>query len=225
MRFRATFLTIMLLALAGPCLAQDTGVTVWRGQNGNFGDPDTDPDSGHGHWHGHGHEMAAWIRDAQGRLGAGATSIPKDIQKRFRHAFPAGLFDWARFRVGGTDRFWRQAARRGYGNGLVLVLDDVILFRTGDAARNHTLWYAGLEQARRFRHLGIEKALKRSSVGQRTAMPAWRLGPRTTYTYTYNFLYPRWAPPLGNPPDGTARSPITVPGRIVVEPVNPFHND
>lgn len=213
MRFLATSLAIILLTLAGPCLAQDTGVTVWRGQPGHYRDPS------------HGREMAVWIRDAQGRLGAVAAPIPKDIHKRFRHAFPAGLFDWARYRIEVVDVFWRQAARRAYGNGLVLVLGDVILFRTEDAARNHTLWYAGLEQAQNFRQFGIEKALERSSAGQRTEKPARRLGPDRIHTYPYRFLYPRRAPMRGQPPDGTAQNPITVPGRIVVEPVNPFHND
>ena len=221
MRFRATILTITLLALAGPCLAQDTGVTVWRGQPGHYGGPDHGPDHGPNH----GRDMAAWIREAQTRLGAGAAPIPKDIHKRFRNAFPAGLFDWARFQIGGSDRFWRQAAGRGYGNGLVLVLGDVILFRTEDAARNHTLWYAGLEQAQTFRRFGIEKALHRSGAVQRPATPTRRLGPNRIHTYPYRFLYPRWSPPQGQPPGGTAPNPITVPGRIVVEPVNPFQKD
>ncbi|RVU38699.1 hypothetical protein EOI86_05350 [Hwanghaeella grinnelliae] len=213
MRFLATILALLLPILAGPVLAQDAGVTVWRGKPGHYGDAN------------HGREMAAWIREAQGHLGVGAAAIPKDIHKRFRIAFPAGLFDWARFRVGGTDRFWRQAARRGYGNGLVLVLGDVILFRTEDAARNHTLWYAGLEQAQNFRRFGIEKALERSGAAQRTATPTRLLGRNRIHTYPYRFLYPRWKTPRGKPPDETAPKPITVPGKIIVKPVNPFLNE
>lgn len=201
----------MALTDAAPVSAQQTevpGVTIWRG---------TPADRTDRH---HGQELSDWLADWRGRITAeGVEPIPKAMQKRFRQAFPAGLFDWARFRLWEDGRIWRQAARYGYGNGLVLVLDDVILFRTADSAGSHTAWYDGLAQAQEFRRFGPEKVLAR------------RTPPKTRYLGAPNqarpyYVYPYTAPgqgPIVPPPDGSAG--IKVPGKIIVKPVNPFQND
>lgn len=194
--------------------ATGTGVTVWRGAPGAW--------QGNGAGQGDRHGLADWIRDWHGRIEpADISPIPKDIHKRFRHAFPAGLFDWARFGVVGDERLWRQACRRGFGTPSVIVLDDLILFRSADAALSHAAWYQGLEQAQAFRRHGVEK-----TAGSRQAKPTVRrLGPRHVYTYPYRFLYPRWRSPQGRPDVGDGGAALTVPGQILIQPKNPFANE
>ncbi len=221
MRFLAIILAVgLFVGLETSALAGDTGasgVTVWRGKPGHHAakEPGTD--------------LPGWIRMWRGRLAVnGLDTIPKEIHKRFRHAFPAGLFDWARYRISADDRLWRQAARRGYGNALVLVLDDVILFRTADAARNHTLWYNGLAQAQDFRRGGPDKVAADRVAADRVAADRLgtivrKIGPRV-HTYPYPFLYPRWnrqhLPATEQDAGGPGR--ITVPGKVFVNPANPF---
>jgi len=217
MRFLAIILALGLTCAVGaPVLAGETGapgVTIWRGKPGDHTAKDSVTD------------LPSWIRAWRDRVTVnGADPIPKEIHKRFRHAFPAGLFDWAHYRISGDDRLWRQAARRGYGSALVLVLDDVIVFRTADATRNHTLWYDGLAQAQDFRRRGPDRVVADRVAADRSATIVREIGPRV---YPYPFLYPRWnrqrPPATGQGADDPGR--IAVPGKIIVKPVNPFQND
>ena len=217
MRLSAIILVPGLVALTGlPTMAAEDlpGVTVWRGA----------PGAGQGY--GQSEDLTDWIRTWRNRaLAAGVDPIPKDIHKRFRHAFPAGLFDWAHYRIFTDESLWRQAAGIGYGTGLVLVLDDVILFRTADAAGNHTAWYDGLSKAQTFRRHGVEMAAEGSPPVQTR-----HLGPSREYYYPYRYRLlqngaagrdGQRAPPSGNI---VVDPKIIVEPKIGVEPANPFRN-
>lgn len=219
MRYRslvfAACLSVAPFGVAPTALAGNAGsVDVHRGAPGASGKHDSAPD------------LAGWIRKRHGNaVKAGVQPIPKDIHKRFRHAYPAGLFDWAAFRIGGDDWIWREAARLGYGNALVLVLDNVILFRTADAARNQSLWFDAFGLAQDYRHFGLEKA-----VAQRRNQPIHRLGAQDGFVYPPRHSNRKHAYRIepNNGPVAPVRSSgypgVTVPGKITVQPKNPFRN-
>lgn len=214
--FSIPLLALILLVQGLPAVAGETGgggVTVWRGEPGSHRDTAEKP------------RFDDWIRDWRTRISTPISPISKETQKRFRHAFPAGLFDWAHFTILGDDRLWRQAAHRGYGGALLLVLDDLIVFRTADAARHHALWYEGLAEAQNFRRFGVARTVTPKPLG-----PKRHIGkrPQPYPGYDTRYLYPGWRlRGQGEVGNEQAQSPgqITVPGSIIVQPVNPFQNE